>query len=133
MQGGRIRVLVVEDDPDTLAAVAETLRDEFAVWVARTGEQALEVADELGFDADVVVVDLDLGRGMRGDQFAAEYRRRAKGPARIIVLSGVPGAYDLARGIHASATISKPYVAEELVSTIRILSRRPERPQEGIS
>jgi DNA-binding response OmpR family regulator len=63
---GLIRVLVVEDDPDTLA-VATVLRDEFAVWVARDGEQALEVADELGFNADAVVLDLDLGRGMRGD------------------------------------------------------------------
>jgi len=74
------RVLIVEDDLDTLAAVATTLRDEdeFAVWVARDGEQALVVAAELGFAADVVVLDLDLGPGMRGDQFAAESRRRAK-------------------------------------------------------
>ena len=69
-----MRVLVVEDDPDTLAAVATTLRDadEFAVWVARDADQALAVADELGYDADVLVLDLDLGHGMRGDQFAAE-------------------------------------------------------------
>jgi len=34
-----LRILVVEDDPDTLAAVATLLRDEdgFAVWVARSG------------------------------------------------------------------------------------------------
>ena len=118
----RARVLVVEDDPDTLAAVAETLRDEFAVWVARTGEQALEVADELGFHAHVVVVDLDLGPGMRGDQFATEYRRRAKGPTRIVVLSGVPRAYDVAKSMGAAAILPKPYNADELIRTIRILA-----------
>src|SRR5256885_12073015 len=118
----KVRVLVVEDDADTLAAVAAALRDEFAVWVARTGEQALEVADELGFHAHVVVVDLDLGPGMRGDQFAAEYRRRAQGPTRIIVLSGVPKAYELARGIGAAAILPKPYNADELIRTIRILA-----------
>jgi len=34
-----LRILVVEDDPDTLASVATLLRDEdgFAVWVARSG------------------------------------------------------------------------------------------------
>ena len=117
----KIRVLVVEDDADTLAAVAEALRDEFAVWVARTGEQALEVADELGFSADVVLIDLDLGRGMRGDQFAMEYRRRAKWPARIVVLSGVPAAHDIAQGIKAAAVVPKPYDADELVRTIRAL------------
>ena len=127
----RPRVLVVEDDADTLAAVAETLREDFAVWVARSGEQALEVADELGFDAQVVVIDLDLGAGMRGDQFASEYRRRAKGPARIVVLSGVPRAYDLARGIGAAAILPKPYNADELVRTIRILAPpvRAGRPE----
>jgi DNA-binding response OmpR family regulator len=117
---------VVEDDPHNLAAVAATLRDDFAVWVARTGEQALEVADELRFQADVVVLDLDLGRAMRGDQFAAEYRRRAARTTPIVVVSGVPRVYDLARGIRAAATLPKPFDADELVRTIRILAPRPE-------
>jgi len=120
----RIRVLVVEDDADTLAAVAAALREDFAVWVARTGEQALEVADELGFDADVVVIDLDLGPGMRGDQFASEYRRRARSPARIVVLSGVPAAHQIARQIRAAAVLPKPYDADELVRTVRVLVPR---------
>jgi two-component system cell cycle sensor histidine kinase/response regulator CckA len=122
----KIRVLVVEDDADTLAAVAAALREDFAVWVARTGEQALEVADELGYDADVVVIDLDLGRGMRGDQFAAEYRRRARAPARIVVLSGVPAAHQIARQIRAAAVLPKPYDAEELVRTVRVLVPMPD-------
>ena len=120
----KVRVLVVEDDADTLAAVAAALREEFAVWVARTGEQALEVAEELGFDADVVVVDLDLGRGMRGDQFAAEYRRRAKSPARLIVLSGVPAAHEIGRAMRAAAVLPKPYDADELIRTVQILVPR---------
>jgi DNA-binding response OmpR family regulator len=119
-----LRILVVEDDPDSLAAVATLLRDEagFAVWVARSGEQALEVADELGFNADVVVVDLHLGDGMRGDQFVGAYRRRASRPFRLVVLSGVPAAYEIARTIRASAVIGKPYEANELIRTIRILA-----------
>jgi DNA-binding response OmpR family regulator len=125
----KIRVLVVEDDADTLAAVAAALREEFTVWVARTGEQALEVADELGFDADVVVIDLDLGQGMRGDQFAAEYRKRAKWPARIVVLSGVPAAHEIGRAIRAAAILPKPYDADELIRTVRILV--PHNPTRG--
>jgi DNA-binding response OmpR family regulator len=127
--GELLRVLVVEDDPDTLAAVATTLRDEddFAVWVARNGEQALEVSDELGFDADVVVLDLDLGSGMNGERFATEYRRRARRRVRMVVLSAVPAAYEIARSIRAAATLPKPYDADELVRTIRILApRQPE-------
>jgi DNA-binding response OmpR family regulator len=121
-----VRVLVVEDDPDTLAAVATALRDvdEFAVWVAREGQQALAVADELRFNADVLVLDLDLGPGMRGDQFAAEYRRRAPRPTPIIVVSGVPRGYELARSIRAAAVLAKPFDAEELVRTVRLFGGR---------
>jgi len=81
-------VLIVDDDPDTLAAVA----------------------------TDVVVLDSDLGPGMRGDQFAAEYRRRAKRSPRIVVLSGVRAAYEIARGMGAAAIFPKPYDAGELVT-----------------
>lgn len=121
------RVLVVEDDPNTLAAVATTLRDEddFSVWVARSGEQALEVAGELGFDADVVIIDLNVGRGMRGDQFATEYRKLARSQPRLVVLSGAPAARTIAQQLRAAAILSKPYDAADLVRTIRIIAPRP--------
>ncbi|TMG40302.1 MAG: response regulator [Chloroflexi bacterium] len=81
--GDRVRVLVVEDDPDTLAAVATTLRDadEFAVWVARDADQALAVADELGYDADVLVLDLDLGHGIPGAR--AQHPCRGRAPQAV--------------------------------------------------
>lgn len=125
-----MRVLVVEDDADTLATLGEALRDEFAVWVARTGEQALEVAGELGFDADVLVIDLDLGPGIRGDEFVLEYRRRAKRPPRVIVLSGVPELRELARSLGAAALLAKPYDLDDLASTIRIVGRKPYLQRE---
>jgi DNA-binding NarL/FixJ family response regulator len=61
---------------------------------------------------------------MTGERFASEYRRRAKRPARIVVLSGVRGAHDIARGMRAAAALPKPYDADELVRTIRILAPR---------
>ena len=88
------QVLIVDDDPDTLAAVA----------------------------TNVVVLDLDLGPGMRGDQFAAEYRRRAKRSPRIVFMSGVRAAYEIACGMGAAAIFPKPYDAGELVRTLRILA-----------
>jgi len=127
------RVLVVEDDADTLAAVATTLReeDDFSVWVARSGEQALEVAGELGFDADVVIIDLNLGGGMRGDQFAAEYRKLARSQPRLVVLSGVPAAQTIARQLRAAAIVPKPYDADDLVHTIRIVAPPPPETAAG--
>jgi DNA-binding response OmpR family regulator len=129
--GEVVRVLVVEDDPDTLAAVATALRDEFAVWVARNAEQALELAGEVDFNADAVVLDLDLGAGMRGEQFAAEYRRRAGRETPIIVISGVPLVYEVARAIRAAATFPKPFDADELARTIRILANGSREAPTG--
>jgi two-component system KDP operon response regulator KdpE len=130
VEPGGLRVLFVEDDPDTLAVIAEALRGDFAVWVARTGEQALEVAEELGFDADVLVVDLNLGPGMRGDEFVAEYRRRAKRLARVLVLSGHAELRERARSIGAAAILAKPYGLDDLVATIRVVGRKPYPPRE---
>lgn len=43
-----------------------------------------------------------------------------------MALSGVPRAHDVARAIRAAAILPEPYDVDELVSTIRILSPRPD-------
>ena len=122
---GRSRVIFVEDDGDTLAVLAAAMREEFAVWVARNGEQGLEVADELGFDADVIVVDLGLGEGMRGDQFVAEYRRRARRQVPVIVVSGAPRAYEIGRTMRAAAILMKPFDLDDLLRAVRLFTGQP--------
>jgi hypothetical protein len=67
---------------------------------------------------------------MRGDQFVAAYRRRSRGPFRLVVLSGVPAAYQIVRTIRPSAVIGKPCEGDELVRTIRILAASG-RPSQG--
>jgi DNA-binding response OmpR family regulator len=119
----RKRVIFIEDDPELLEAVGSFLREDFAVWVGRSGEQGLELADELGFDADVLLVDLALGDGMRGDQFVQEYRRRAKRPVAVVILSGAPRAYEIAKSLRASAVLPKPVEVDELMGTIRLFAR----------
>jgi DNA-binding response OmpR family regulator len=122
----RKRVLFIEDDADLLEAVGSSLREQFAVWVGRTGEQGLEVADELGFDADVLLVDLALGAGMRGDQFVQEYRRRAKREVPVVILSGAPRAYEIAQSLRVSAVLPKPTDVDEIMGTLRLFARPDE-------
>src|SRR5436190_23253001 len=105
MPKNRPRVLLVEDDEDTLALFASALREECQVWVARDGRHAMEVAEELGWDADALVVDLALGRGPRGDQFVAYWRTRAKRSTPVIVVSGAPRAFEIARTMQAAAVL----------------------------
>ena len=121
------RVIFIEDDGDQLEIVATTLREEFAVWVARNGEQGLEVADELGFDADVIVVDLALGGGMRGDQFVTAYRARAHRDVPVIIVSAAERAYEIGKSLRAAAIIPKPFDLEELIGVVRVFASTARR------
>ena len=116
-------MIFIEDDPDLLEAVTSSLREVFSVWVGRSGEQGLEVADELGFDADVLLVDLARGEGMRGDQFVQEYRRRAKRQVPVVILSGAPRAYEIGRSLRVSAVLGKPIEVDELIGTSSLFAR----------
>lgn len=126
------RILLVEDDADTLAVFASALREEFSVWVARDGTQALEVSEELGWDADALVVDLALGEGPRGDQFVAYYRTRARREVPVLFVSGAPRAYEIARTMRAATILPKPLDVDDLMQRVRMLVARPPTPRPAI-
>ena len=114
----RPKVLVVDDHDGTLQAIAEALRRDFSVWVARSPSQAVEVADEMDWDADVLVVDLYLGDGSRGDEFAAYYRKRQKRHTPVIVISGPPDIVELDDSIRDALILLKPFDFEQLTRSV---------------
>ncbi len=120
----RPRVLLVEDDDAVLALFATSVQDTCVVSTATSGEQALEVANDLNYEADVIVVDLALGTGMRGDQFVTEYRRRAPHDVPVIIVSGVPRAYEIARSMRASAMLPKPVDPDDLARTVGLFAHQ---------
>jgi DNA-binding response OmpR family regulator len=124
----RPTVLLVEDDPATLEAFATGLRDEFRVFVAKTADEALAVSEELDWDADILVVDLALGEGLRGDQFVERYRERAGRVTPVIVVSGAPRAYEIARMIRPQSILLKPIDLDELIGRVNLFVR-PRRPR----
>ena len=119
----RPRVLVVDDDDGTLQAIAAVLRRDFSVWVARDATQAIAVAEELNWDADMLIVDLLLGDGMRGDEFAALYRTRQRRNTPVLVISGAAGRFELAEGVQVAAVIHKPFDFERFARLIWMLLR----------
>lgn len=58
LEGGRPRVLVVEDEPDMRRYLAEILEEEYRVYTARTGAEGLRLARERA--PDLVLLDLML-------------------------------------------------------------------------
>jgi DNA-binding response OmpR family regulator len=119
----RPRILVLDDHDGTLQAIAGTLRREFSVWVARDIAQATAVAAELDWDADLLVVDLFLGDGPRGDEFAASYRQRQRRETPVLVISGAAEDVELDPGAAIVGVVHKPFDFERLAQLVWLVLR----------
>jgi len=111
------RVLVIDDDPDMLATVAEILGiHDYEVVIARDGQQGLEaVARRM---PDLVLLDLKMPV-MNGWQFAEVYRGRWSRRAPIVVISAVDDPARRAQEVGAVAWISKPF---DIVEFLRVVA-----------
>ncbi|MBW0101772.1 response regulator transcription factor [Pseudonocardia sp. KRD291] len=129
-RSGRIRVLLVEDDPRIRQALALALDDEgFAVRTAVSGEEALAGLD--GAPVDLVLLDLMLP-GIDGLSVCRTLRTRGDLP--IIIVTARSDTGEVIDGLEAGADdyVTKPLVAGELTARIRALLRR-RRPSDGSS
>jgi len=117
-----IRVLVVDDEPHILRALAITLRArDYDVVLAGDGASALATAAET--PPDLVVLDLGLP-----DLDGVEVIHALRGwtDAPIIVLSGRAGAHDKVEALDAGADdyVTKPFGMDELLARLRAAQRR---------
>jgi two-component system KDP operon response regulator KdpE len=116
------RVLVVDDEPQIVRALATNLRARgFDVDLAATGEDGLRLAAER--HPDVVILDLGLP-GIDGIEVVGGLRGWTNVP--IIVLSVRDGEADKVAALDAGADdyITKPFGMDELLARIRAAVRR---------
>jgi DNA-binding NtrC family response regulator len=119
-------VLVVEDEALVREIVAEGLSDDgLAVADAATAEQALALAETAGAP-DVVVTDVELGRGMDGLALAGEVHRRWPG-AGVVIMTGNPAAMNGHALGEQERFLAKPFGNGRLVSAVRELMGRSTR------
>jgi two-component system, OmpR family, KDP operon response regulator KdpE len=117
-----MRVLVVDDEPQIVQALAMNLRARrYEVHAAASGAAALLVA--AAHPPDVVLLDLGLP-DMDGVEVI--HGLRASSQAPIIVLSGRIGAGDKVGALDAGADdyVTKPFGMDELMARIRAVARR---------
>ncbi len=118
-----MRFLVVEDEPDLLAAVAQALREEgYAVDESTDGVDGLARAGAVPYDA--VVLDLMLPKL---DGWAVLGRLRAAGcRTPVLILTARGAVADRVRGLDGGADdyLAKPFDLDELIARLRALVRR---------
>jgi two-component system OmpR family response regulator len=117
-----MRLLVVEDEPELLSAIARALREEgYAVDEAADGDDGLFKATS--WDYDAVVLDLMLP-GRDGWQVLSALRRERKTP--VLILTARDAVADRVRGLDAGADdyLVKPFELAEFLARLRALIRR---------
>ena len=120
---------MVEDEVRLAGALQRGLRAEgFAVDVATTGPQGLELARHGEYDAMVLDVMLP---GLSGYRVVRQLRAESNW-VPVLMLSAKDGEYDQADGLDCGADdyLTKPFSYVVLVARLRALLRRgrPDRP-----
>src|SRR3989454_9791422 len=126
---GKMRILVVEDDPKIASFVANGLKQSsYAVDHCSDGEEALFRAQTVSYDA--AVVDLMLpkldGLSLIQQLRAGDFR------VPVLILSAKASVDDRVRGLQAGGDdyLTKPFAFSELLARVQALIRRSTNAAE---
>ncbi len=117
-----MRLLIVEDEPDLLASMAQALREEgYAVDTAADGEDGLFKAESVDYDA--IILDVMLPE-MDGWTVLKKLRATKKTP--VLMLTARDQSRDRVKGLDTGADdyVVKPFDLAELFARLRALIRR---------
>lgn len=125
------RILVVDDEPTILAAVATRLRAEaFLVETAVDGPSAVTTAAATA--PDLVVLDVMLP-GFDGLEVCRRIQAQRSTPVLMLTARSDETDMLIGLGIGADDYLTKPFSMRELVARVRVLLRRVERMPESPS
>ena len=122
LRPANMRILIVEDEPDLLASLAQALREEgYAVDTADNGDDGLFNAE--GTDYDAIVLDVMLP-GIDGWEILKRLRKTKKTP--VLMLTARDQTRDRVKGLDTGADdyVVKPFDLEEVFARLRAIIRR---------
>jgi CheY-like chemotaxis protein len=125
----KLRILVVDDNRDSVITLAAVLRDEgHDVRAAYDGGQALAVAREFGPEA--VLLDIAMPGGVSGWEVARQIRK-ASGDASRPYIVAISAKYKQSPEKMAICNhfLTKPYDPNFLLSLLLPLSSLPAQPR----
>ncbi len=127
----RLRVLLVDDEPALLRALAEIVRDDYDVVLARSADEAQEHLAEM-FDA--IVCDLAMPGRSGADLYDWIAEHRLALAPRVIFMTGGALSAATRRRLerHRGEVLSKPFPEEELLASLsRVLRSDAQVPAVG--
>ena len=114
------KILTVDDDPNNITIVEELLEDDYDLKTARTGEQALEIAQD--FRPDIILLDIMMP-GMNGYEVCRRLREHCTLKyTKIIMISARAMVPERIEGYKAGADdyITKPFDGDEFLAKINV-------------
>lgn len=126
-------ILIVDDDNDVRAALAELLEEEgFAVEAAHNGNEALARLRGGTLHPAVILLDLMMP-GMNGWDFRSEQMRDPKLAAVPVVIVSASGLSDesIRAQFHPAGYVEKPIERTELLGVLRELLCSPPARDHG--
>ena len=117
----RDTILVVDDTPETLGFLTDTLDDAgFTVLIATDGESALELVDQI--TPDLVLMDA-LMPGMNGFETCRRLKNeKLLSHVPVVFMTGLSETEHVVQGLVAGGVdyVTKPIIVEELLARIRV-------------
>jgi DNA-binding response OmpR family regulator len=118
----KMKVLAVDDEPNILMSIEFILEMEgYQVYLARDGEEALEVAGRVR--PDLVLLDVNMPRkdGYEVCRILRENEQLAE--TKVIMLTAKGQTLERKKGLEVGADeyVTKPFSADELLQKIRAL------------
>lgn len=114
-------VLVVDDSPDTLSMLNDTLdRAGFAVLVALEGSQALTILNNI--NPDIILLDA-LMPNMDGFETCKKLKQhRNSADIPVVFMTGLSDSESIVKGLEAGGVdyVTKPVKGEELIARMRV-------------
>lgn len=126
--GERQRVLVIEDEADTIFLLKQIFRIAgFNVMSAMSGQEALKKI--VTYEPDMILLDIMMP-DMDGWETLAYLHQMTEVP--VMIISALGTKHDVVRGLQAGVDdyITKPFHSEELIERVRAVLRRARKPKE---
>ncbi len=114
----RPKLLLVDDEPDLLLSLEGLLRQEFQLFTAQSGPEALQIVREQTIQ--VIMSDQRMP-GMMGDELLAQVAKDSPATIRIL-LTGYADIQDVIRALNTGGLyryLTKPWDLDELLGVLQ--------------